>query len=130
MKQNAFTLTPPSYFGFILPRVAPRIEVHHTDPSMDRSIKIVRQIEEVFEPYCMMFKKLKGREKPLPTECFCKANIKTFGRRDFRFQLEGESITKLRYCLFFDTRLPYTLAREYSILDSTLMCWQCQWFAS
>lgn len=78
------------YLPLALLGVAPRISVHHTQPSMDRSIKIVGQIEDVFEPYRMMFKELKRREKPLPSECFCKANTKTFGGPDFRFSLGGE----------------------------------------
>ena len=38
----------------------PRITIHHSDPAMDRNTKIVRQLEQVFEAYCMMFKGLKG----------------------------------------------------------------------
>jgi len=57
---------------------------------MDRIIKIVRQIEEVFEPYRLLFKELKRREKPLPLECFCRANTKIFGGQDFRFFAGGE----------------------------------------
>jgi hypothetical protein len=83
--------SPLALRGFVLPGVAPRIEVNHSDPSVDRTIKIVRQIEEVFEPYSMMFKELKRREKPLPPECFFRANTKTFGGRNFRFSLWGES---------------------------------------
>jgi hypothetical protein len=30
---------------------------------MDRNIGIVRQLEQVFEPYCTMFEGLKGRER-------------------------------------------------------------------
>jgi len=29
---------------------------------MDRSIKIVRELEQVFEPYCILFKELTGKE--------------------------------------------------------------------
>jgi hypothetical protein len=52
----------------------PRITIHHSDPAMDRNTKIVRQLEQVFEAYCMMFKGLKGGggEKQLPSQCFCK----------------------------------------------------------
>jgi hypothetical protein len=32
---------------------------HHSDPSKVTSIKIVRQLEEVFGPYSMMFRELK-----------------------------------------------------------------------
>jgi hypothetical protein len=33
---------------------------------MDRSIRIFRQLEQVFEPYCMMFKELKERKEAAP----------------------------------------------------------------
>ena len=46
---------------------------------MDRSIKIVRGLEEVFEPYCILFKELNGKEKKkkkkkrqLSSQCSCK----------------------------------------------------------
>jgi hypothetical protein len=44
----------------------------YLDPSMDRSIKIVRQLEQVFEPNHMMFKELKEKKKQLSLLCFCK----------------------------------------------------------
>jgi hypothetical protein len=31
---------------------------------MDRNIKMIRQLEQVFEPYCMMFRELRGKKKP------------------------------------------------------------------
>jgi hypothetical protein len=45
--------------GLQIRRVAPRIKIHHMDHEVDRSINIVRP-KQVFEPYCMMFKVLKG----------------------------------------------------------------------
>jgi hypothetical protein len=39
------------------------MKVRLSDPSKDRSIEIVRQLEQVFEPYRMMFKELnEGKE--------------------------------------------------------------------
>jgi hypothetical protein len=47
-------------------RVTPTIKLHHMDPSMDRSIKIVQQLKQVFQPYHVMFKELKETKKQLP----------------------------------------------------------------
>jgi hypothetical protein len=49
-----------------LPRDAPRIEVRRSDPSTDRSIKIVPQLAQVFQPYRKKFRQLigGGREAP------------------------------------------------------------------
>jgi hypothetical protein len=44
-------------------RVSPKIKIHHSDLSMHKSIKTVRQVEQIFEPYCVMFKELKGKKK-------------------------------------------------------------------
>jgi hypothetical protein len=35
------------------------MKIHHPVPSMDMSIKVIRQPEQ---PYCMMFKAFKGQE--------------------------------------------------------------------
>ena len=40
--------------------VALRIKIHYLDPAVDRSIKIVQQLEEVFEPYRVI---LRGRRR-------------------------------------------------------------------
>jgi len=41
------------YFaGLQISGIAPRIKIHHTDPSMDRIISIFITIEQVFESYC------------------------------------------------------------------------------
>jgi hypothetical protein len=62
-----------SYFVAVwqIPGVASRMQIHHSGPSMYRSIKIVRQIEQVFEPYRMMFKELEEEKKQLPSQSFC-----------------------------------------------------------
>jgi hypothetical protein len=41
--------------------VSSKIKIRHSDPSADRSIKIVRKREEVFHPCRMMFKELKEK---------------------------------------------------------------------
>jgi hypothetical protein len=40
----------------------PRIKISHSDLSMDRSIRIVRQLKQVFEPYCTLFKEVQGKK--------------------------------------------------------------------
>jgi hypothetical protein len=49
--------------------VATGIKIHYSDPSLDKSIRIVRQIEQLFEPYCVMCKELKGAEAASITMC-------------------------------------------------------------
>jgi hypothetical protein len=41
--------------------IAPRINIHHSDPAMDTSIITVRQEEQDFQPWYVMFKKFRGR---------------------------------------------------------------------
>jgi hypothetical protein len=45
-----------------------------SDPSVDRSIKIIRQLEQVFQPYGKMYKELGGGRggSNCPSQCFCK----------------------------------------------------------
>jgi hypothetical protein len=40
--------------------VIPRIKIHHLGPSVNRSTRIFRQLEDLFEPYGVMFKEMKG----------------------------------------------------------------------
>ena len=42
---------------------ASSVKIYHSYPAMDRSIKMVRQLEQVSEPYCMMFRELGGGRK-------------------------------------------------------------------
>jgi hypothetical protein len=39
--------------------IAPRIKIHHSD----RSIKLLRQLDQVFESYYLMLKELKGKQE-------------------------------------------------------------------
>ena len=49
----------------------PRIKTRHYDHFMDRSIKVTRLVEKVFEPYSMIYKEMKGEKNwQLPTR-FC-----------------------------------------------------------
>jgi hypothetical protein len=50
------------------------IKIHQSDPSVGGSIKIARQLKQVFEPYCMMFKE---KRKQLPLQCFCEEKKNT-----------------------------------------------------
>ena len=54
--------------------VAPRIKIHLSDPSMGRSIKIVRQLD--LEPHCVMFKGLRGRKGAAPITVFLRREEK------------------------------------------------------
>jgi hypothetical protein len=51
---------------------APGIKIHRWDRSMDRSIRTVRQIEQVVGPYRVMFQELKENNQQLPLQCFCR----------------------------------------------------------
>jgi hypothetical protein len=44
--------------------------VYHADPLRGRNIKIVRQLEQVFEPYRSIFRDEGGKQKQLPLHCF------------------------------------------------------------
>ena len=61
-------------------RVAPRIKMHHLDPSIDTNIKIVRRLEL----YRMMFKEWNWKKKQLP--------IAMFMRKKTLFFLVGEAL--------------------------------------
>jgi hypothetical protein len=58
-----------AFRGFVLREVAPKIKIHLSDPSMQRNIKTVRQLEQTFEQHCTMFK---GKKQQLASQCFCK----------------------------------------------------------
>jgi hypothetical protein len=45
---------------------APITKIYHLNPSIDRSIKIVQQLEQVFRPYCIMFVEMNGGERGGP----------------------------------------------------------------
>jgi hypothetical protein len=71
-----------AFHGLVLPSFAnsqscPRNQIHYSDPSMDRSIKIFWQLKQVFNQYCMMFKELKGKKKHLLITMMCAKSRKT-----------------------------------------------------
>ena len=74
---SEFHYTYPSIFSGTylavsqIREVAPRIKILYSDPSLDRNTRNVRQLEQNFEPYRMMFKELKAI-KQLTSQCFCK----------------------------------------------------------
>jgi len=57
--------------------VSPRIKMNPPGPSVDSSIIIVRQLEQISEPYRMMFEELKNRKMQLPSHRFCKGKKNT-----------------------------------------------------
>jgi len=54
---------PSPFAGSHFTEVDPWIKVHKSGPSLDKSTKIVRQIEEVFELNHTMFKERRGEKK-------------------------------------------------------------------
>jgi hypothetical protein len=58
---------------------------------MNKRIKIVRQLEQVFRPYRMMLKELKGgggggkKKKHLPSQYFCKEKKNTKNNKTLLF---------------------------------------------
>jgi hypothetical protein len=49
----------------------------YSNPSMDRSMKIHGQLQQVFKPYSTILKKFKEKKKQLPSQCFCKGKKNT-----------------------------------------------------
>jgi hypothetical protein len=52
--------------------VTPRVKVHHSDPSEDRSFRTVWQLKQAYEPHRKMFKALKEWKTQHASQCFCK----------------------------------------------------------
>jgi hypothetical protein len=71
--------------------VTPRIKMHHSDPSVDRRIIVFRQLKQVFEPYRMMLKELKGE-----TEA---SSITTYLQRKGKQKYGGEG-ANVEFSLF------------------------------
>jgi hypothetical protein len=46
--------------------IAPKIKMNHSDPSMDRNVRIFRQLGHIFETFCVMFRELKGKIEAAP----------------------------------------------------------------
>jgi hypothetical protein len=75
--------------------VSPRIKVHHLDPSVDGSIRIVQQFEQVFQLYHMMLKVLKETKRQLLSQCFCKETKNT--ERVLQHCLFGEEVQSIMH---------------------------------
>jgi hypothetical protein len=73
--------------------VSAKIKIHHSDPSMDRSIKIVRQFEQDFEPYRVMFKELKEKKRVAPITMFLQRKEKTLKNTRGRSIIRGLSFS-------------------------------------
>lgn len=57
--------------------VSPRIKVHHLNPLVDGSIRIVQQFEQVFQPYHIVLKILKEIKRHLLSQFFSKERKNT-----------------------------------------------------
>jgi len=84
-----------SYFAVLQARrVDPRIK-HHSDPSVVRSIRIVRQLEQIFKTYHMMLRKLQGKKEEFSVILFFAKKRKTKRFKNFVFFGGGGGVGKL-----------------------------------
>jgi hypothetical protein len=73
MQYSHPTLLTGLYFTVLqIGKIGPRIKIHHSDPSMDRNIKIFQQIQWVFKPYHMVFQGVSRWGEQFPSQCFNK----------------------------------------------------------
>lgn len=79
--------------------VSPRIKIHHLDPSVDGSIRIVQQFEQVFQPNHIMLKVLKEIKRHLLSQCFCKERKDT--KRLLQHCLFGEGVQSIMHGVWF-----------------------------
>jgi hypothetical protein len=56
-------------------KFGPRIKIRHSDPSVDRNIRIVQQNQQVFKPYHMVFHGERGWGEQFPSQYFSKEKI-------------------------------------------------------
>jgi hypothetical protein len=68
------------------------MKIHYSDPSMDASVKIIRQLEQVLQPYRMEFWGLNEKQKQLSL-CASAKEIKTL--IPINVVLLGVSITRI-----------------------------------
>jgi hypothetical protein len=67
-----FKVTHPSLFPISQIRgVSPRINILRLDPSVLKSIRTVRQPEQLLEPYGFLFK-MKEKQKQFTSQPFCR----------------------------------------------------------
>jgi hypothetical protein len=52
--------SPFAFRGLVRRGIIPKIKILYSDPTMNRNIKIIHYLEEVFKPYHMMFKEKRG----------------------------------------------------------------------
>jgi len=60
------------------------MNIPYSDTSMDRSVKTIRQLEQVLEPYCMEFRGFSEKQKQLPLRLSAK-EIKTLKPKNVVF---------------------------------------------
>lgn len=75
--------------------VSARIKICYLDPSVDGSIRIVQQYEQVFQPYHMMLKMLKEIKRHLLSQFFCKERKNT--KRVLQHCLFGEGVQSIMH---------------------------------
>jgi hypothetical protein len=94
--------------GFVLRGIAPITQTNRSDPSVDKTVKTVRKIEEVFEPCCTMLKEFKmdwgggGGGKKHLLQCFCKK--KTLSKQNIVFVWGGGGSRRKIFPNFFFSR--------------------------
>ena len=79
----------------------PGIKIRHSDPSIESNTKIIRQIEQIFEPNCMLFKELKEKKMQLPSQCFYKEDKNT---KKYDNIVRGEGGKAVNYSRIFAFR--------------------------
>jgi hypothetical protein len=76
--------------------VAPRMKIHHSDRSICRRIRTVRQLQQVLEPYCLMLKS--WREKRSSSNHIDSANkIKHYKILKHPFGVEGQLLANFTF---------------------------------
>jgi len=81
---------PSLFAGSQIRGVALGIKIHRWDRSLDRSIRTVRQIEQVFGPYRVMFEEL-NENNQLPLQCFCRGKKSAKNTRGTTTLIEGRN---------------------------------------
>jgi len=74
--------------------VAPRIQTFHSDTSMDKSIKIVPQLDQVLMPNSRTFKELKEKQEVDPYHSFLQRKERHSRNNILKHSLGGDSIIR------------------------------------
>ena len=113
----------------------PGIKIRHSDPSIESNTKIIRQIEQIFEPNCMLFKELKEKRCSSHHSVSTK-KIKTLkntttlfvGREGRRWIIRGFSL----FAGIFEPNPQVKARDEYSVsivsfIERNISFKTCQW---